>query len=145
MAEGVLRAKLRAAGLQDLVRVDSAGTHGYHTAEPPDPRAVRAAAARGYDIGRLRARPVGADDFLAFHWMLALDDGHLRWLQRQAPLGHAVRIDRLMDHATRHPGVTEVTDPYYGSEAGFAQVLAWVEDACDGVVAALRARTRPRA
>jgi protein-tyrosine phosphatase len=145
MAEGVLRAKLRAAGLQDLVHVDSAGTHGYHTAEPPDPRAVRAAAACGYDIGRLRARPVGAHDFLVFHWMLALDDGHLRWLQRQAPRGHAVRIDRVMDHATRHPGVTEVPDPYYGSEAGFVQVLAWVEDACDGVVAALRARTPPRA
>jgi protein-tyrosine phosphatase len=145
MAEGVLRAKLLAAGLQHRVHVDSAGTHGYHTGENPDPRAVRAAAARGYDIGRLRARPVVADDFVAFHWMLALDDGHLRWLQRQAPLGHAVRIDRLMDHASRHPGVTAVTDPYYGPEAGFVQVLAWVEDACDGVVAALQARTRPRA
>jgi hypothetical protein len=58
-AEGVLRAKLQQAGLHTAFAVDSAGTQGYHTAEPPDPRAVRAAAARGYDISRLEPAPCG--------------------------------------------------------------------------------------
>ena len=35
-AEGVMRAKLKAAGLD--VEVDSAGTHGYHVGAPPDER-----------------------------------------------------------------------------------------------------------
>ena len=37
-AEGVLRQKLVAAGLADVVEVDSAGTHDWHAGKPPDPR-----------------------------------------------------------------------------------------------------------
>ena len=65
-AEGVLRAKLQRAGLAGRVLVDSAGTLGSHSGEPPDPRAVRHAAQRGYDIAGLRARAVTADDFTRF-------------------------------------------------------------------------------
>ena len=134
MAEGVLRAKLAAAGLAGRVQVDSAGTHGYHTSEPPDPRAIRIAARRGYAIDQLRARPVTPEDYAGFDWMLALDDGHLSWLHKRGPAGHAVRLERLMDHARRHAAVSEVPDPYYGPDAGFEHVLDLVEDACDGVV-----------
>jgi protein-tyrosine phosphatase len=137
IAEGVLRAKLAAAGLSQRVVVDSAGTHGYHTSEAPDPRAIRAAAARGYAIGGLKARPVEPEDFEDFHWILALDEGHLKWLAKRAPEGHGVRLELLMQHASRHAGLLEVPDPYYGPDAGFERVLDLVEDACDGVVARL--------
>jgi protein-tyrosine phosphatase len=141
IAEGVLRAKLAAAGLQQRVRVDSAGTHGYHTNEPPDPRAIRRAAQRGYAIGGLRARPVLPADFDHFDWMLAMDDSNLAWLKKRQPEGNTVQLGRLLDHARRHPGVTEVPDPYYGPEAGFDQVLDLVEDACDSVVDQVQAGT----
>jgi protein-tyrosine phosphatase len=144
LAEGVLRAKLAAAGLQHRVRVDSAGTHGYHTNEPPDPRAIRRAALRGYAIGGLRARPVAASDFDDFHWMLAMDDSNLAWLKQRQPQGSPVRLARLLDLASQHPGVTEVPDPYYGAEAGFDHVLDLVEAACDGVVARVQADVRPK-
>jgi protein-tyrosine phosphatase len=139
IAEGVLRVKLAAAGLQQRVRVDSAGTHGYHTNEPPDPRAIRRAAQRGYSIGGLRARPVVPADYESFDWMLAMDDSNLAWLNKRQPEGNAVQLGRLLDHARAHPGITEVPDPYYGPEAGFDQVLDLVEDACDGVVAQVQA------
>ena len=48
-AEGVFRHLLRENNLEDLVDVDSAGTHGYHVGEAPDQRTQRAAARRGYD------------------------------------------------------------------------------------------------
>ena len=138
VAEGVLRHKLQQAGLAQRVVVDSAGTHGYHTSEPPDPRAIRSAAARGYDIRSLRARPVDAGDFEDFDWILALDEGHLAWLQKKAPPAHGRRIELLLGHARQHAGKTEVPDPYYGPDAGFEHVLDLVEDACDGVVEALQ-------
>lgn len=141
VAEGVLRAKLAAAGLQQRVQVDSAGTHGYHTAEPPDPRAVRRAAQRGYAIAGLRARPVELADYETFDWMLAMDDSNLAWLKKRQPEGSTVQLGRLMDHAHQHPGLTEVPDPYYGPEAGFDLVLDLVEDACDSVVAQVKAGT----
>lgn len=138
-AEGVLRAKLQQAGLAGSVLVDSAGTHGYHTNEPPDPRAVRQAAQRGYNIASLRARPVAIDDFGRFDWLLAMDDDNLAWLKKSAPDGHAARVELLMPYSLRYPQQREVPDPYYGGAAGFEQVLDLVEDACDGVVRRLLA------
>jgi protein-tyrosine phosphatase len=140
IAEGVLRAKLQQAGLVDRVLVDSAGTHGYHTNEPPDPRSVRLAAQRGYDLSQQQARPVLPEDFTRFDWLLAMDNSNLAWLHKRKPDDTAGRIELLMAHAKRHPGVVEVPDPYYGPDAGFEAVLNLVEDACDGVVAQLLAQ-----
>jgi protein-tyrosine phosphatase len=138
-AEGVLRAKLERAGLQALVHVDSAGTIGNHEGEPPDPRAIRHAAQRGYDIAGLRARPVGDDDFTRFDWILAMDEDNLRWLRKRLPASGGPRLELLMASATGHADVREVPDPYYGTAAGFQRVLALVEDACDGLVVRMQA------
>jgi protein-tyrosine phosphatase len=137
-AEGVLRAKLQRAGLHGKVVVDSAGTHGYHTGEAPDPRAIRHAAQRGYDIAGLHARPVVPADFGRFNWLLAMDEANLAWLQKRLPAGAAPRIELLMPHARSYPGEQEVPDPYYGGPAGFDRVLDLVEDACEGFVQRLQ-------
>ncbi|MDO8419669.1 MAG: low molecular weight protein-tyrosine-phosphatase [Rubrivivax sp.] len=146
MAEGVLRAKLRQAGLHTRVVVDSAGTHGYHAGEAPDPRAIRTAAQRGYDLAALRARPVQPEDFSRFHWLLAMDEANLTWLRSRLPEGAGPRMGLLMEHARRHADVREVPDPYYGAASGFEHVLDLVDDACEGLVARLAAgdsATRP--
>ena len=139
MAEGVLRAKLHQAGLDPRVVVDSAGTHGHHRGEAPDPRAIRVAARRGIELEGLRARPVRPEDFTRFHWVLAMDEDNLSWLRSRQPGGAGPRIGLLMEHARRHAGVLEVPDPYYGAEPGFDRVLDLVDDACDGLVARLAA------
>ncbi|MBA4176735.1 MAG: phosphotyrosine protein phosphatase [Leptothrix sp. (in: Bacteria)] len=144
-AEAVLRERLQRAGLARQVMVDSAGTLDHHRGEAPDPRAIRHAAQRGYDLSAQRARPVLADDFARFHWLLAMDEDNLAWLQRKAPPGHGARIELLMPHARRHTDVRFVPDPYYGGPAGFEHVLDLVEDACDGFVDRLRRElTAPR-
>ncbi len=139
-AEAVLRAQLQRAGLAEAVEVDSAGTHGFHISEPPDPRAQRHAAARGYDLSRLRARSVAREDYARFQWILAMDRGHLDWLHNRAPDGHMARIELLMAQCADDPPTDEVPDPYYGADAGFEQVLDLVEQACDGLVGRLRAQ-----
>ena len=145
-AEGVLRARLARAGLAGRVHVDSAGTQGYHTGEGPDPRAVKAAAARGYDLSPLRARPVLPTDFHRFDWLLAMDEDHLAWLQRKAPPGSRARIELLMSHGRRYAAERNVPDPYYGAAAGFERVLDLVEDGCDGLLAQVKLQLqRPRA
>ena len=140
-AEGVLRVKLQRAGLHSQALVDSAGTHGYHTAEAPDARAVRAAAQRGYDISGCRARPLKPEDFAHYHWLLAMDQANLEWMLKRAPQGSAGRISLLMPFARRHVGTPEVPDPYYSGPAGFEHVLDLLEDACDGLIAQLFSAT----
>lgn len=137
-AEGVLRAKLERAGLADRIAVDSAGTQGLHAREPPDPRAQSHARARGYDLSVLRARKIVAEDFLRFHHILAMDEGHLSWLNDKAPPDSRARVGLIMASARRHPSRSEVPDPYYGSDRDFELVLDLVEDACDGLVDTLQ-------
>ncbi len=134
-AEGVMRAKLVAAGLD--VDVDSAGTHGYHVGAPPDERSQEHAAKRGYDLSPLRARRLVAEDFERFDLVLGMDDDNLAHAARLCPPAQRHRLKLLMSYAPQ-AGNPHVPDPYYGGEAGFEDVLDLVEAACDGLIAALR-------
>ena len=84
-AEGVFRKYIKNNNLGDIVEVDSAGTHGYHVGEPPDPRTQRAALARGYNLSELRARKVAMQDIEYFDLILAMDKSNLDNLRRLAP------------------------------------------------------------
>lgn len=117
-AEAVLRVKARQAGL--TIEFDSAGTENYHVGEPPDPRSIRHAQARGYDLSGLRARQVHADDFVSFDLILAADDLNLRELRRRCPPEHHRRLRLFLDDAA-------LPDPYYGESDGFEKVLDLVE------------------
>lgn len=139
-AEAVLRARLQAAGLEGAVQVDSAGTHDFHRGSTPDPRAIARAAARGYDLQGLRARPLLADDFHRFDLLLGMDRGHLGVMARRCPPERLARLGLLMGYAPGLAQEDEVPDPYYGSLAGFDHVLDLVEPACDGLLAALQQR-----
>lgn len=138
-AEGVLRAKIAAAGLADRVELDSAGTHDYHVGRAPDPRTQRHALRRGYDLSALRARLASAEDFRRFDLILAMDRQNLSGLRRLHPEVADEQLRLLMSFASRHQA-DEVPDPYYGEGDGFERVLDYVEDACDGIVAMLRQR-----
>jgi protein-tyrosine phosphatase len=84
-AEGVFRKLVADAGLHERVRIDSAGTAGYHEGHPPDARAAAAAAARGFLLDGIRARRVVAEDFEAFDLILAMDEDNMVDLRRVAP------------------------------------------------------------
>ncbi|WP_028534004.1 low molecular weight protein-tyrosine-phosphatase [Paludibacterium yongneupense] len=134
-AEAVMRARLEEAGLSARARVDSAGTHDYHVGEAPDPRACRAAQARGYDMSRLRARQVEASDFERFDLVLAADRNNLAFLQRRCPAAYRHKLALILD--TLPPPGLEVPDPYYGGASGFDRVLDMIEAACDGWIVRL--------
>ena len=135
-AEGVLRARLAAAGMQGLVAVESAGTHAMRGSET-DPRATQVALKRGYDLARLRARQVVPEDFDRFDRILAMDDDNLGWLKAKSPAGARCQPELLMRYSRRFADVSQVPDPYYGAPDGFDRVLDLLEDACDGVIASL--------
>jgi protein-tyrosine phosphatase len=162
-AEGVLRAKLAQAGLSKRVLVDSAGTHNYHPGNPPDERSQAHALRRGYNLSALRARQVCAEDYDHFDLILAMDWDNLALLQEGCPPQHMVKLMLLMEFAVPAQATADkslvstgaagavfahgaahahgpnsygavVPDPYYGSAAGFEQVLDLVEVACNGLV-----------
>lgn len=133
-AEGVLRARLAAAGLADRVEVDSAGTHDYHVGAPPDHRSQAHAARRGVDLSALRARQVCAGDFERFDLLLAMDHDNLELLEEACPDPHLRAKLGLLMRFGPQAGSEVVPDPYDGGPAGFDHVLDLVEAASDGLV-----------
>lgn len=125
-AEGVFRHMVEEAGLGQHIAMDSAGTHGYHIGDPPDPRSCEAAAARGFDLSALRARKVTAHDFQDFDLILAMDRGHFAHLEAMRPKDARATLKLYLDF---HPGsrTKDVPDPYYGGPEGFARVLDMIE------------------
>lgn len=139
-AEAVFRKKLAEAGLADRVVVGSAGTHAYHVGDPPDHRAVAAAARRGYDMTGLLGRQLSAYDAERFDYVLVMDRGNYNATVRalgSAGEGQRARVRMLLEFA---PGVeeVEVPDPYAGGPQGFERVLDLIEAAADGLVAEIR-------
>lgn len=131
MAEGAIRRLSAEAGL--VLEVDSAGLGGWHIGNPPDPRGLKVAAARGYDNSAQRARQIGVEDFARFDLMLAMDRQNLSDLKGMRPEGAAVEI-RLF-----HPEGREIPDPYYGDIPDYELALDMVEESARALVAELRA------
>ena len=139
-AEGVFQHFVDTAGLTDLLDIDSAGTHAYHSNEPADRRAQAAAARRGYALDKLRARPIRASDFEQFDYVLAMDNDNLEFLKEQSAPEYHERIQLFLKFSS--VAETEVPDPYYGGAAGFERVLDLVEEASRGLLETLRSSHR---
>lgn len=138
-AEGVARGLAQKLGLEEHFEFDSAGTHGYHAGDPPDPRTIAAARRRGYDLAYLRARRVTEFDFIRFDYVIAMGRDHLEWLQRACPPLYHDKLGLLLEFSPRFDE-DEVPDPYYGGMDGFEQVLDLVEDAATVLIRQLAAK-----
>jgi protein-tyrosine phosphatase len=130
-AEGIFRKLVSEAGRDAEFQIDSAGTIGYHTGEPADPRMQSAAASRGYVL-ESRARQIDASDFERFDWIVIMDEDNFREVSHIDP-GSRARVVRMCDYCEVHDE-TEVPDPYYGGENGFQKVIDILEDACGNLL-----------
>jgi len=139
MALGVFRHRVAQRGLEDVVKIESAGTHAFHEGEQPDRRAQAAAARRGYDIADLSARKIEDRDFDDYDMILAMDWDNLSLLQHQAHKRHHHKIQLLMRFAGEHESAT-IPDPYQSNNQAFDQALDYIEDACSGLLEVARRR-----
>tara|TARA_B100001989_G_C24504205_1_gene446585 strand:+ start:107 stop:568 length:462 start_codon:yes stop_codon:yes gene_type:complete len=120
-AEAVFRHIMKAQGQQDGFLCESAGTHGYHIGEPPDSRAIEIARENGVDMSDMLARDVVKGDFERFDYIIAMDSGHLRWLESRA--GNAAGNIRLLLEDVARYGTLDVPDPYYGTMDDFRKTF----------------------
>ncbi|RON21500.1 MULTISPECIES: low molecular weight protein-tyrosine-phosphatase [Pseudomonas] len=137
-AEGVLRHKLREAGLADHVEVASAGTGDWHVGKAPDKRSQAAAKLRGYDLSAQRAQQVTRADFASYDLILAMDNSNLRHLKALQPAKGKAELDLFLRRYQSE--IDEVPDPYYDGDQGFEQVLDLIERASDLLVIELKGR-----
>ena len=147
IAEAVLQDRIVAAGLDDLVVVDSAGTGDWHLGYPADSRTVSTLLANDYVLDGHVARQITPEWFAEMDLILAMDSANFSTLQAMAeragvePDLHMLRtFDPQLAHlAQPHPDL-DVPDPYYGGVDGFNDVLRMIEQAADGLMTQLPAR-----
>ena len=134
-AHGILRARIRAAGLDDRMSCDSAGMHGYHAGEPPDGRSIAMAQSFGIELGDLRARKVRPEDLDEFDIIAVMEKAHHRQLLalRSAPPRAVIR---LLPSWLGEFG--EVPDPYY-DDRSFERVYHLIERSVDALFTKIQA------
>jgi protein-tyrosine phosphatase len=129
-AEGVFTKLVNDAGLDNMFKIDSAGTAAYHIGKQPDLRSITHAEKRGYELAHLKARKVDFTDFYEFDHILAMDKSNFDDLIHLAPNDMKHKVKMMLSYGTK--SVKEVPDPYYEKADGFEIVLDLLEDACRG-------------
>jgi len=141
LAEGVFRALVRDAGLEDRFEIDSAGTSGYHNGESPDPRTLEVARRRGVTLNGV-SRRITVDDLRRFDHILAMDHDNLAELNRLAGrTGIEAQVRLLRQHDPESAGDLDVPDPYFGGPRGFETVQDIVERSCAALLDDVRSTT----
>lgn len=132
LAEEVFHTYLKKKGKEQNYVIDSAGLISYHKGELPDERMRRHAAQHGYILTH-RSRPVTADDFYNFDYIIGMDDANILKLKELAPgIEGLNKIHRMIEFC-ENPMFDHVPDPYYGGEQGFENVIDMIESACDNL------------
>lgn len=133
-AEGVMKAKVHAAKLDDQFFIDSAGIGDWHVGQLPDSRMCERGARRGYRLDS-RARQIRQSDFDDFDLLLVMDRENYRIITSKA-LDEESRkkVRMLTDYLQEHKNTDIVPDPYYGDLSDFDYALDLIEDACDGLL-----------
>ena len=129
LAEGVLQEKLNRKGLD--IKVDSAGTGGWHVGQGPDRRAIAIANKYGVDISRQKARQFAATDFQEFDIIYAMDGSNLSDIVALAKSSEDIEKVRLILDELNVGNDNYVPDPYYGGDEGFEKVYQLLDAACE--------------
>jgi len=136
MAEAVFMHKVREAGLAAEIEADSAGTGDWHIGRPPHPGTQEILEQNSIDYIH-QGRQITSADLEIFDYILAMDNTNLRDIQSLGKSEAVVR--RFLEYAPKSR-VRDVPDPYL--TGGFAGVFKLVNEASNGLLAAIRAKHR---
>lgn len=121
------------AGLSDQFDIESAGTIGFHSGNPPDRRMQQVMRKRGIPIIG-RSKQLDSFDMEHYDLILAMDKNNFEGaLSLARGDEQRAKVKLFCEYCTEH-NETEVPDPYYGGDGGFDHVMDLIEDGCRGLL-----------
>jgi protein-tyrosine phosphatase len=136
-AEGVFSHVVKQRNMDNLIIIDSAGTHAYHIGEQPDSRSQSTALKHGIDLSSQCARKAKPEDFERFDYVIAMDRSNYENLNAlkgaSSTTEHKASLHLFMEFASDWDN-EEVPDPYYGGGNGFEHVFDMVQSASEGLL-----------
>ena len=110
MAEFILKALVRARGLEGQYYIESAAVSTEEIGNPIYPPAKRCLTQHGIPFDARGARQVTAADYDRFDRIICMDSSNLRWIRRIIPDDPDGKIRLMMSYAGLH---RDVADPWY--------------------------------
>jgi len=130
LAEGILAHKTKHLN----IKVDSAGTAGYHIGKLPDKRSIEIAEKYNIDLTKQRARQFSRADFDDFDIIYAMDTNNYTHLISLANNETERNKVRLILNEVNPEKFESVPDPYYGGDDGFQNIYNMLDDACNKII-----------
>lgn len=136
MAEFIMKALVRARGMEELFHIESAAVSDEEIGNPVYPPAKRCLGLHGVSLDpSKRARKVTAADYGCFDLIICMDSSNMRLISRIIPEDPERKIHLMMSYAGRG---RDVADPWYTGdfETTFQDILR----GCEGLLDVLTAR-----
>ena len=127
MAEFILKALVRAKGLESQYQIESAAVSSEETGNPIYPPAKRCLSQHGVPFDKeKRARRVTRADYDRFDRLVCMDGSNLRWLRWIIPDDPEGKVRLMMSYVGLD---RDVDDPWYTGdfEQAFQDILAGCE------------------
>lgn len=112
MAEAMFKQMVQAAGLNDRINVDSAGTSSEEEGNPPHPGALKTMRRHNLATAGLVSRPITAADFEWADYIICMDNMNLANLKRLASVDDTAKIHLANEPVPGHEN-EEIPDPWY--------------------------------
>lgn len=137
MAEFVMKAMVKQAGLETDFVIASAAVSGEEQGNPVYPPVRRLLAAHGIDCDGKTARQLRRSDYGEYDELIAMDDSNLRAMRRICGGDPDAKMSRLADHGA-HSG--DIADPWYSGD--FERTWREVNDGCAALLKKITLRGR---
>ena len=130
MAEFILKALVKAKGLESEYFIESGAVSWEEEGNPIYPPAKRCLTQHGipFDPGK-RARRISADDYGRFDRIICMDSSNLRLISRIIPADPERKIHLMMSYAGSG---RDVADPWYTGD--FEQTFQDLLTACEAML-----------
>lgn len=134
LAHAIFEKIVNDKGLENKFEIESCGTGAWHVGSLPDSRMI--SEAQKHDVTMDHpARRLQVMDFEYYDIILAMDCSNLNYLKAIAEPEYQDKIELFRNYdPKKDEELAEVPDPYYGGEAGFANVYAIVERTCHNLL-----------
>ena len=134
MAEFILKALVKAKGLENQYYIESAAVSTQEIGNPIYPPAKRCLTQHGVPFDNdKRARQVTRADYDRFDRIICMDSSNLRWLRRILPEDPEGKIRLMMSYTGKN---RDVADPWYTGD--FETTYRDLLEGCEAFLAAER-------
>ena len=134
LAEGIFSHLVSKQGLENKIKVESAGISGWHIGERPDSRSIEVANANGIELDSYGRKAI-TEDFKEFDYIIAMDRDNFSDLKKLPGKSRegAAKLYLIRDFDDLGKG-QDVPDPYYGGDEGFTYVYELLDRSCQNLL-----------